>query len=108
MKPLDAGIASRRMQSDEQIGVLAVRPSHQLGEMAKAGQLQSSYARCSCYDSAIVRFMPTLVFVRHGITDWNVDGRFQGQLDIPLNAAGRRQADAVRAHLESIALDHVY
>lgn len=52
--------------------------------------------------------MPTLVVVRHGITDWNVDGRFQGQLDIPLNKAGRRQAEAVRAHLESIAFDHVY
>ena len=53
-------------------------------------------------------FMSTLVFVRHGITDWNVDGRFQGQLDIPLNAAGRRQAEAVRTHLSSIAFDHVY
>jgi broad specificity phosphatase PhoE len=52
--------------------------------------------------------MATLVFVRHGITDWNVAGRFQGHLDIPLNAAGRRQAEAVRAHLESIAFDHVY
>jgi broad specificity phosphatase PhoE len=52
--------------------------------------------------------MSTLVFVRHGITDWNVDGRFQGQLDIPLNAAGRRQAEAVRAHLSSIAFDQVY
>jgi broad specificity phosphatase PhoE len=52
--------------------------------------------------------MPTLVFVRHGITDWNVDGRFQGQLDIPLNAAGRRQAEVVRAHLEPIAFDRVY
>jgi probable phosphoglycerate mutase len=52
--------------------------------------------------------MATLVFVRHGITDWNLEARFQGQMDIPLNAAGRRQAEAVRAHLESIAFDHVY
>jgi broad specificity phosphatase PhoE len=52
--------------------------------------------------------MPTLFFIRHGITDWNLEGRFQGQLDIPLNAAGRRQAEAVRAHLASIAFDRVY
>lgn len=36
--------------------------------------------------------IPTLVFVRHGETDWNVEGRLQGQRDIPLNDRGRAQA----------------
>ncbi len=37
---------------------------------------------------------PLFYFMRHGETDWNVQGRLQGQHDIPLNAVGYGQASA--------------
>ena len=36
-----------------------------------------------------------IVFVRHGETDYNAEGRLQGQRDIPLNGRGRAQASAI-------------
>ena len=35
---------------------------------------------------------PTLYYVRHGLTDWNVEQRLQGRRDVPLNRDGRAQA----------------
>ena len=35
---------------------------------------------------------PMVYYIRHGETDWNVDGRLQGRHDIALNARGRAQA----------------
>ena len=35
---------------------------------------------------------PLVYFVRHGETDWNAEGRLQGQADTDLNARGQAQA----------------
>ncbi|MEI6031625.1 MAG: histidine phosphatase family protein [Synechococcaceae cyanobacterium ELA739] len=51
---------------------------------------------------------PRLLLVRHGETDWNREGRFQGQIDIPLNANGQAQAEAARAFLASVPIQRAY
>jgi phosphoserine phosphatase len=48
---------------------------------------------------------PRLLLVRHGETQWNRDGRFQGQMDVPLNDMGREQGRRAAQLLKSISLD---
>lgn len=40
-----------------------------------------------------------VLLIRHGQTDWNVAGRWQGTIPIGLNAEGRRQAQSLADHL---------
>jgi broad specificity phosphatase PhoE len=49
-----------------------------------------------------VRPVTTLLFVRHGETDWNRDGRWQGHSDTQLNDAGREQARLVAGELGGV------
>jgi probable phosphoglycerate mutase len=45
---------------------------------------------------------PILYYVRHGLTDWNTQGRLQGRHDVPLNARGREQAASCGAILRDL------
>ncbi|MBT4792134.1 MAG: histidine phosphatase family protein [Halobacteriovoraceae bacterium] len=47
-------------------------------------------------------------FIRHGETDWNVEGKFQGQTDIPLNNVGLDQAQRSAKVISSLGIDAVF
>jgi broad specificity phosphatase PhoE len=50
----------------------------------------------------------TLLLVRHGETDWNADGRLQGQTDRPLSDFGRRQARELAETFEGDQIEAIY
>ena len=56
--------------------------------------------------ASLVRPVTTLLLVRHGETDWNRDGRWQGHSDTHLNDLGREQAARVAGELDGV--DVVY
>ena len=51
--------------------------------------------------------MTELIVIRHGETDWNRQQRFQGQIDVPLNATGRAQAERLARRLSTESFDVV-
>ena len=52
--------------------------------------------------------MTEVILIRHGETDWNLQGRFQGQIDVPLNAAGALQAERLATRLAADPHDAFY
>ncbi len=49
-----------------------------------------------------------ILLLRHGETDWNLQGRCQGITDLDLNDRGKRQAMDVAAHLSTEKIDAIY
>jgi len=96
----------RRLQLDNaSLSVFNLQPS---------GEGHSVQIECLNNSSHLGQPLPAkgkgarLVLVRHGETNWNREGRFQGQIDIPLNANGHAQAEAARAFLAPVPLQRAY
>lgn len=52
--------------------------------------------------------MTIVILARHGETDWNRDGIWQGHGDPPLNALGRQQAAALADRFADDSIDALY
>ncbi len=49
-----------------------------------------------------------IFLIRHGETNWNKEGRFQGQIDIPLNDTGKDQAQKTFEYLRNISFNKAF
>ena len=49
-----------------------------------------------------------IFLIRHGETNWNKEGRFQGQIDIPLNENGKDQANKTFQFLRNISFNKAF
>lgn len=52
--------------------------------------------------------MTKVIFIRHGQTEWNVTGRYQGQSDVKLTAEGRAQAAKLAENFPVDQIDAIY
>ncbi len=52
--------------------------------------------------------MGNIYLVRHAVTDYNLENRFQGQLDIPLSQQGKEQAERLKRYFKGKQIDIIY
>jgi len=52
--------------------------------------------------------MATLVLVRHGQSQWNLENRFTGWVDVPLSVKGREEATMAGKKLKDMRFDTMY
>ena len=52
--------------------------------------------------------MQKIYLIRHGETDWNLEKRFQGRENVPLNGKGKKQAQLLARRLKEKELTAVY
>ena len=49
-----------------------------------------------------------IYIVRHGQTDWNLIGKYQGRIDVELNEKGITQAKEIKEQLKKVKFDKVF
>jgi 2,3-bisphosphoglycerate-dependent phosphoglycerate mutase len=52
--------------------------------------------------------MPKLILLRHGESQWNLENRFTGWVDVPLSPKGEEEARIAGQYLKELPIDKVY
>ena len=52
--------------------------------------------------------MAQLILLRHGQSQWNLQNRFTGWVDVDLSEKGIEEAQSAGAHLKAFAIDHLF
>ncbi|MGH7824809.1 MAG: histidine phosphatase family protein [Candidatus Binatia bacterium] len=91
------GADTRRAKFDERRRTLVVRRS----ESGERNEVDGPF-------SAACQLVMEVVLLRHGATDWNLQGRCQGATDLALNETGVRQAESIAARLSREKIAAVY
>lgn len=52
--------------------------------------------------------MALLILLRHGQSQWNLENRFTGWIDVPLSKQGEEEAKAAGAKLKAVRIDCAY
>src|SRR5262245_26481513 len=52
--------------------------------------------------------MPELILLRHGQSQWNLENRFTGWIDVPLSPKGEEEARAAGVKLRGRRIDEVF
>jgi len=52
--------------------------------------------------------MPKLILLRHGESQWNLENRFTGWVDVPLSPRGENEARTAGEHLRDLPIDKLY
>jgi phosphoserine phosphatase len=105
------GIPARLYHSIQQsnCGVTVLNFSGDLGENVQLESLnQTSHLGQKLPTFRPPNQGPRFLLVRHGETDWNRAGKFQGQIDVPLNDNGRNQASLAAEFLKTIQIDFAF